>query len=81
MISGVADTHAALWYVFGDSRLSASAKSAFEEAVSSRHKIAVSVISLAEVVYLVEKGRLPESAYADCKRRSAIRITFFWKRR
>jgi PIN domain nuclease of toxin-antitoxin system len=65
MIAGVADTHAALWYLFGDSRLSASAKSAFDAAATSRRKIALSVISLAEVVYLVEKNRLPASAYAD----------------
>jgi PIN domain nuclease of toxin-antitoxin system len=68
MIDGVADTHAALWYVFGDPRLSASAKSVFETAASSRHKIVVSVISLAEVVYLVEKGRLSATAYADLQR-------------
>jgi PIN domain nuclease of toxin-antitoxin system len=67
MIAGVADTHAALWYVFGDPRLSASAKSAFEAAAGSRHKIVVSVISLAEIVYLVEKGRLPASAYSDLR--------------
>jgi PIN domain nuclease of toxin-antitoxin system len=65
MIAGVADTHAALWYLFGDPRLSASAKSAFDAAASSRRKIVLSVISLAEVVYLVEKNRLPASAYAD----------------
>jgi PIN domain nuclease of toxin-antitoxin system len=68
MIAGVADTHAALWYPFGDPRLSASAKSAFEAAASSRHKIMLSVISLAEVVYLIEKKRLPASAYADSQR-------------
>jgi len=68
MIAGVADTHAALWYVFGDPRLSGPAKSAFDEAVNSRRKIVVSVISLAEVVYLVEKGRLPASAYADLQK-------------
>lgn len=68
MIAGVADTHAALWYLFGDLRLSASAKSAFEAAASSRRKIVVSVISLAEVAYLVEKNRLPASAYADLQR-------------
>ena len=68
MISAVADTHAALWYLFGDSRLSASAKSAFDAAGSARRKIALSTISLAEVVYLVEKGRLPASAYADLQR-------------
>lgn len=68
MIAGVADTHAALWYVFGDARLSGPAKSAFDEAANSRSKIVVSVISLAEVVYLVEKGRLPASAYADLQK-------------
>jgi PIN domain nuclease of toxin-antitoxin system len=65
MIAGVADTHAALWYLFGDPRLSPSAKSTFEIAANSRRKIVLSVISLAEVVYLVEKNRLPPSAYAD----------------
>jgi PIN domain nuclease of toxin-antitoxin system len=65
MIAGVADTHAALWYLFGDSHLSVAAKSAFDAAASSRRKIVLSVISLAEVVYLVEKNRLPASAYAD----------------
>jgi PIN domain nuclease of toxin-antitoxin system len=65
MISGVADTHAALWYLFADSRLSDTARAAFDQAANARHKIALSVISLAEVVYLVEKGRLPASAYAD----------------
>jgi len=65
MIAGVADTHAALWYLFGDPRLSASAKAAFDSAATSRRKIVLSVISLAEVVYLVEKNRLPPTAYTD----------------
>jgi PIN domain nuclease of toxin-antitoxin system len=65
MIAGVADTHAAPWYIFGDSRLSSPAKSAFDAAANSRRKILLSVISLAEVVYLVEKDRLPPSAFAD----------------
>jgi PIN domain nuclease of toxin-antitoxin system len=68
MIAGVADTHAALWCLFGDSRLSASAKSAFDDAATSRRKIVLSVISLAEVVYLIEKNRLPASAYADLQK-------------
>jgi PIN domain nuclease of toxin-antitoxin system len=62
MIAGVADTHTALWCLFGDPRSSALAKSAFDAAASHRRKIVVSVISLAEVVYLVEKNRLPASA-------------------
>jgi PIN domain nuclease of toxin-antitoxin system len=48
MIAGVADTHAAVWYMFGDPRLSGPAKSAFDAAAASRRKIALSVISLAE---------------------------------
>jgi PIN domain nuclease of toxin-antitoxin system len=65
MIAGVADTHAGLWYVFGDSRLSSAAKSAFEVAAQTRRKIAMSAITLAEIVYLVEKGRVRASAYDD----------------
>ncbi len=65
MIAGVADTHASLWYVFGDSRLSHTAKLAFDKAAESRQKILVSVISLAEIVYLSEKGRLNASAYFE----------------
>jgi PIN domain nuclease of toxin-antitoxin system len=68
MIAGVADTHAALWYLFADPRLSALAKSAFDEAANSRRKIVLSVISLAEVVYIIEKARVPASAYTDLQK-------------
>jgi PIN domain nuclease of toxin-antitoxin system len=64
-IAAVADTHTALWHLFGDARLSAAAGAFIEQAASARQKIAVSSISLAELVYLVEKGRLAESAYAE----------------
>ena len=62
-IAAVADTHTALWHLFGDPRLSADARAFIEEAAAARRKIAISSISLAELVYLVEKGRLAESAY------------------
>ncbi len=35
------------------------------DAVSTRRKIAISSISLAELVYLIEKGRLPPSSYDE----------------
>ena len=38
-----------------------------DEAASLGHDIMVSPISLAELVYLVEKGRLDASAYRDLK--------------
>lgn len=63
MIAGVADTHAALWYLFGDPQLSLHAKKFIDQAASSGRKIVLSVISLAEILYLIEKSRLPFSAY------------------
>ncbi len=68
MIAGVADTHAALWHLFDDARLSARAGDFIDKAAAQRHRIAVSSISLAEVVYLIEKNRLPPPAYDDLKR-------------
>jgi PIN domain nuclease of toxin-antitoxin system len=65
MIAGVADTHTALWHLFDDARLSAAAAAFINEAATARHKVAISTISLAEVVYLVEKNRLPPSAYEE----------------
>jgi PIN domain nuclease of toxin-antitoxin system len=65
MIAGVADKHAGLWYLFGDARLSSAAKLAIESAAHNRRKIAISAITLAEIVYLVEKGRIRASAYDD----------------
>ena len=65
MIAGVADTHTALWYLFDDHRLSGAAGAFIDRAAAGRQKIAISSISLAEVVYLVEKNRLPAPAYDE----------------
>jgi PIN domain nuclease of toxin-antitoxin system len=65
MIAAVADTHTALWHLFDDARLSAAAGAFISEAATARRKIAISTISLAEVVYLIEKNRLPPSAYEE----------------
>ncbi len=67
MIAGVADTHAALWYLLRSPRLSAPAREFMDNTAREGHTIALSTISLAEIVYLVEKDRLPESAYQDLK--------------
>ena len=65
MIAGVADTHTALWHLFDDKRLFAAAEAFINDAATARRKIAISTISLAEVVYLIEKNRLPSSAYGE----------------
>ena len=63
--AAVADTHAAIWYVFDDTRLSKRAKAFMEEAARAQEKISLSAISMVEVVYLIEKKRLPLTAYDD----------------
>src|SRR5580658_6520691 len=67
MIAGVADTHSALWFLYGDPRLSAVAKAFFDKGATVGNKIALAPISLAEVVYLVGKNKLPASAIADLR--------------
>jgi len=67
VIAAVADTHAALWYLLKNPRLSTTAQIFIDEAAAAGHDIVLSPISLAEVVYLVEKNRLPASAYDDLR--------------
>ena len=59
MAAIVADTHAAIWYLLGSQRLSSAAGAAFDEANASSERIYLPAISLVEVIYLVEKQRLP----------------------
>lgn len=58
MIVAIADTHAAIWYIYDDARLSAQANQTLDEAVANGLQIGLSTISLIEVVYLIEKKRL-----------------------
>ena len=67
MIVGVADTHTALWYLHKNPRLSVTARTFMDDASRAGHAVGLSPISLAEIVYLVEKNRLPVSAYEDLK--------------
>ena len=67
MIAGVADTHTVLWYLLKDTRLSSRAREFMDEAAAAGNDIAVSAISLAEIVYLIEKNRFPASVYDDLK--------------
>jgi PIN domain nuclease of toxin-antitoxin system len=67
VIAGVADTHTALWYLLKNPRLSATARSFMDDAAGRGDDIVLSAISLAEIVYLAEKGRLPASAYNELR--------------
>src|SRR5262249_8921521 len=60
-----------LWYLLKNPRLSVGARTFIENAAAAGNDAVLSSISLAEVVYLVEKSRLPASAYDEL--RSALR--------
>ncbi|WP_026736355.1 type II toxin-antitoxin system VapC family toxin [Fischerella sp. PCC 9605] len=58
----VADTHTAIWYLLGTKNLSTNAAEALDRATDAGYSIYVASISLIEVIYLVERGRIPEIA-------------------
>ena len=62
MSAVVADTHATIWYLLESHELSQNATAALEAAEAAGDPIYASAISLVEVTYLVEKGKLPEEA-------------------
>jgi PIN domain nuclease of toxin-antitoxin system len=58
MIGAVADTHTIIWYLFHDPRLSETARVTIEDAAASGEQVGFSSITLAEIVYLAERGRI-----------------------
>ncbi len=59
MASMLADTHAAIWFMDPPGRLSPTALAAMRATVASGDAINVSAITIVELVYLVDKGRIP----------------------
>mgnify|MGYP006297931043 CR=1 FL=1 len=64
------DTHAVVWYLSDDARLSSGASTAIDSAVHEGNALYLSAITLVEITYLVEKGRLPD----ECKGRPPCRV-------
>ena len=63
MVGGIADTHAVIWYIFSDSRLSGTARSFITSANLNGDHIGISSITLIEMVYLIEKGRIAAESF------------------
>lgn len=57
------DTHALIWYLYDDPRLSQKARDMLEKAALSSDHVACSALTLAEVIYLQEKERLPAGTF------------------
>jgi PIN domain nuclease of toxin-antitoxin system len=58
----IADTHALIWYLLDSPRLSARASAQLERFITSDATIGVSSISIVEIIYLLEKDRIPLEA-------------------
>lgn len=68
MTAAVADTHALIWYIYSDPRLSSRARSFLDNAYHSGERIAISSITLVELVYLIEKGRIQIETFSRVAR-------------
>lgn len=58
----LADTHAAIWYLWNPEGLSRGAVAAIDESVDQGHRVGISAITLCEIVYLAEKERIRSDA-------------------
>ncbi len=61
MTSIVADTHALIWYILDPDLLSKLALKALDTASNQGDPIFLSAISIVEICYLVDKGRLTKT--------------------
>ena len=59
MASLVLDTHSAIWYLESSPRLSVPARQAIQAAIAAGDPVFISTVTVVELVYLVEKGRIP----------------------
>jgi PIN domain nuclease of toxin-antitoxin system len=62
-MSAVLDTHAVLWYLLESSNLSQVAFALIDRAASVGTPVYLSAISVVEVAYLAERGRIPPDAF------------------
>jgi hypothetical protein len=76
MIVAVADTHALIWAVLGDPRLSPAARVSMT--VDGTDSVGVSAITLVEIVYLEEKRRLPAGICARISTALATSLRLLW---
>jgi PIN domain nuclease of toxin-antitoxin system len=71
MIVAIADTHATIWYLYSDPWLGNAASALIDRSVAAGDHIGISAITIAEMVYLIEKGRIPSAALNDLQAATA----------
>jgi len=70
MIEAIADTHAVLWLLTNDPRLSVVARETFIAIAGRGNQVGLSAITFAEMVYLVEKSRIGATQFSDLAQRT-----------
>jgi len=73
----IADTHALIWYLLNDPRLSPAVRAVFTGAAAQGHFIGIPTISIVEVIYLTEKGRIPQAAFTLLQSQLSNQQTFY----
>ena len=61
----VVDTHTAVWYFANSPEISVSATQAIGNAIANSDAVILSAISIVEIIYLIDKGKL--SVYSKRK--------------
>jgi PIN domain nuclease of toxin-antitoxin system len=56
------DTHALIWYLSESKQLSEKANRVIDKAFQNSETVYISAITVVEIIYLVEKGRIPKQA-------------------
>ncbi len=56
----VVDSHTAVWYFANSSEISVSATQAIDNAIASNDAVILSAISIVEIIYLIDKGKLSQ---------------------
>ena len=57
------DTHALIWYLSRPELLSSKELETIESAIQNGQKLCTSSITIVEIIYLVEKHKIPQEAY------------------
>jgi PIN domain nuclease of toxin-antitoxin system len=68
MIVAVIDTHAVIWYLHNNPKLSARADEFISAAAEAGDKIGISSITLIETVYLIEKAKISVETFTTIAR-------------
>ncbi len=66
MRGALLDTHVLVWHLAASPELSPRAVAVMDKSVQAGKPLFVSVVSVLELIYLVEKGRLPKETLERC---------------